>query len=402
MSYSRRQYSYRFAIRIALILSIVGLACVLTLAAQNSSSQSKPQQQPQPDTPAAGGPQGDIGPIAVPKKKPEEEKPQPKPEKVKNPEGLEDFSIRVNTQLVNVDVSVLTKDGQFIPGLKKENFRVFEDGVEQKIERVSQTEAPITAVMLLEFANPNRFANKQVSYDQLYDMLNASYLFVQSLKPEDYVSVISYDIKPTIRTDFTQDKRQVLGALGQMRIPQFSETNLFDALYDTIDRIEGIEGRKYIVLICSGYDSFSKLTLDKIYNKVKATRDITIYAVGTGGAIRARCPGCFSDRYGGEMDFLQADNQLKTFAAMTGGRAYFPRFVGEMPDIFRDVAQTIRNQYLVSYRPSNQAQDGSYRKIKVELGGENGGPLLIQDQKGKKLKYQVIARDGYRARTEVQ
>jgi VWFA-related protein len=401
MSYSQSQYSHRLISKFALILVGFGLTLGNNAVAQTSSSPTQPSSQ-QPDTPAAGGPQGDIGPIAVPKKKPEEEKPKPKPEKVKNPEGLEDFSIRVNTQLVNVDVSVLTKDGQFIPGLKKENFRILEDGVPQKVERVTQTEAPITAVMLLEFANPNRFANKQVSYDQLIDMLNASYLFVQSLKPEDYVSVISYDIKPTIRLDFTKDKRQVLGALGQMRMPQFSETNMFDALYETIDRIEGIEGRKYIVLICSGYDSFSKLTLDKIYAKVKSTRDITIYAVGTGGAIRALCPNCFADRYGGEMDFLQADNQLKSFATMTGGRAYFPRFIGEMPEIFRDVAQTIRNQYLISYYPTNQSQDGTYRKIKVELGGENGGPLLIQDQKGKKIKYQVIARDGYRARTEVQ
>jgi VWFA-related protein len=400
MSYSHSRYSYRLIGKFALVLTVAGLALGLTFAAQTSSSQTKPQQPP--DTPAAGGPQGDTGPIAIPKKKPEEEKPQPKPEKVKNPEGLEDFSIRVNTQLVNVDVSVLTKDGQFIPGLKKENFRVLEDGVPQKIERVAQTEAPITAVMLLEFSNPNRFANKQVSYDQLVDMLNASYIFVQSLKPEDFVSVISYDIKPTIRLDFTKDKREVQGALGQMRLPQFSETNMFDALYETIDRVEGIEGRKYIILISSGYDSFSKLTLDKIYAKVKATRDITIYAVSTGGSIRARCPGCFADRYGGELDFLQADNQLKTFAAMTGGRAYFPRFVGEMPEIFRDVAQTIRNQYMVSYYPTNRTQDGTYRKIKIELGGENGGPLMIQDQKGKKIKYQVIARDGYRARTEVQ
>jgi hypothetical protein len=87
---------------------------------------------------------------------------------------------------------------------------------------------------------------------------------------------------------------------------------------------------------------------------------------------------------------------------MTGGRAYFPRFTGEMPDIFRDIAQTIRNQYLISYSPSNSAQDGSYRKIKVELVAENGGPLLIQNEKGKKLKYQLIHREGYRAKQVVE
>jgi len=377
---------------------IVHLALTLLLLLPVSvGAQSGQSQQPPP---AAGGPQGDTGPIAVPKKKPEEEKPKPKPEKVKNPEGLEDFSIRVNTQLVGVDVSVITKEGQFIPGLKKENFKIYEDGVEQKIDRLEQTEAPITAVMLLEFASPKFDVNRQYGGSHIYDMLNASYIFAQSLKKEDWVGVVSYDMRPTMRLDFTQDKREVLATIGSMRIPQFWETNLFDALYDTIDRLEGIEGRKYVVLIASGFDSFSKLTLDKILAKIKTTRDITIYAVGTGGAFRAQY-----DRYFGNissLDLLQADNQLKTFATLTGGRAYFPRFVGEMPEVFRDVAQTIRNQYLISYRPSNPAQDGSYRKIKVEVVGEKGGPLVIQNEKGKKLKYQVIHREGYRARQVVE
>jgi VWFA-related protein len=393
MSYSSSLHSSGRLRKFALILILALLAGSSPLGGQNT-----PQQQP--DTPAAGGPQGDIGPIAVPKKKPEEEKPKPKPEKIKNPEGLEDFSIRVNTQLVGVDVSVITKEGQFIPGLKKENFKVFEDGVQQKIEKLEQTEAPITAVMLLEFAQPRFGVNRQYGGSHIYDMLNASYIFAQSLKPEDWVGVVSYDMKPEMRLDFTQDKRQVMGALGSMRMPMFSETNLFDALYDTIDRLEGIEGRKYIVLISGGFDSFSKLTLDKIYAKIKTTRDITIYAVGTGGAFRA----LYQDSVGplSSLDYLQADNQLKSFAAMTGGRAYFPRFIGEMPEIFRDVAQTIRNQYLISYKPSNPAQDGGYRKIKVELQAENGGPLVIQNEKGKKIKYQLIHREGYRARQVVE
>jgi VWFA-related protein len=389
MTYSTPQVLQARLGKIALILAVLLFVLPLFVAAQT---------QPEPP-PAAGGPQGDVGPIAVPKKKPEEEKPKPKPEKIKNPEGLEDFAIRVNTQ-VGVDVSVLTKDGQFIPGLKKDNFKISEDGVPQKIQRLEQTEAPITAVMLLEFASPKFDVNRQYGGSHIYDMLNASYIFAQSLKKEDWVGVVSYDIKPTMRLDFTQDKRQVLSAVGSMRMPQFWETNLFDALYDTIDRLEGIEGRKYIVLIASGFDSFSKLTLDKITAKIKTTRDITIYAVGTGGAFRAQYEQYFGSL--SSLDFLQADNQLKTFATMTGGRAYFPRFTGEMPDIFRDIAQTIRNQYLISYSPSNSAQDGSYRKIKVELVAENGGPLLIQNEKGKKLKYQLIHREGYRAKQVVE
>jgi VWFA-related protein len=364
----------------------------------NTSSSSQQQQTPQNGQteapPAAGGPQGDIGPIAVPKKSPEETKPADKPEKVKNPEGLEDFSLRVNVPLVSLDVSVLTKDGQFIPGLKKENFRVLEDGVPQPITNFSQTQAPITAALLVEFANTN--------YNFIYDMLNAAYTFTGNLKPEDWVAVISYDMKPQILVDFTQDKRAVAGALNTLRIPGFSETNLFDALYDTLDRMEGLDGKKYIILISSGRDTFSKLTLDKIMNKIKASHNISIYAVGTGQAAREYYDARGAMGSLSRLDYLQADNQLKTFAQMTGGKAYFPRFEGEMPEIFGDIAQSIRNQYTIAYHPTNAKQDGSYRKLKVELVAPDGGPLRIQNEKGKALKYQVIAREGYKAKQVVE
>jgi VWFA-related protein len=370
-----------------------------TNTGQSTSGQSSGQQSNVPAE--AGGPQGDIGPIATPKKKPEEQAPQqePKPPRIKNPEGLEDFSLRVNVPLVNVDVGVLTKDGQFVPGLKKENFKVFEDGQEQPVTAFSQTEAPITAVLLSEFASPNWMVNQQYGGSHIRDMLYASYIFVQSLKKEDWIAFETYDMKPTLQVDFTRDKNEVLQSIQRLYFPGFSETNVFDALYDTIDRLEGIEGRKYIIYVGGGIDTFSKLTLDKFLAKLKTTRDITIYCVSTGGAFRAM--GADSGAIAG-LNFAQADNQLNTFARMTGGRAYFPRFVGEMPAIFQDIAQTIRNQYQVSYHPTNTKQDGSYRKLKVELVGENGGPLKIVDQKGKSLKFQLIYREGYRAKQVVE
>ena len=364
---------------------------------QSQSQQNQQNQQKKPDQqapPAAGGPQGDIGPIAVPKKKPEEEKPVEKQPKIKNPEEIGNYSLRVDVPLVNVDVSVMTKDGQFIPGLKRDNFRIYEDGVPQKVSDFSQSEKPITAVLLVEFAATN--------YYFVYDMLNAAYTFSQQLKPEDYVAVISYDMKPQIVADFTQDKRQVYAALNSLRIPGFSETNLFDALYDTIDRLEGVEGHKYIVLVSSGYDSFSKLTYDKALKKVQGSHDITIFAVGTGQAIRE-----YYDSHGymsslARLDFLQADNQMNTFARMTGGHAWFPRFEGELPEIFHDINASIRNQYTLAYHPTNPKQDGTWRKLKVEVVDETGAPLRVQDQHKKPVKYQVIARDGYKAKQEVE
>src|SRR6266571_5508025 len=373
-------------------------------AAQDTTQQPPAKQAPanpnQQDTPpAAGGPQNDVGPYVVPKKK--EEPPAPPPEKPKKIEGMPDYSIKVDVPLVNVDVLVTTKNGQFVPGLKQGNFRISEDGAAQTITNFNQSEAPITAVLLVEFASTN--------YYFMRDALNAGYAFANSLKKDDWVAVVSYDMKPDILVDFTQDKKAVYGGLNQLRIPGFTETNLFDALYDTLDRLDGIQGRKYVVLITTGVDTFSKLNLDQIMKKIKSTRDVTIFPVSIGWALRNYCEthGCTGYSHGvgipiTNMDYLQADNQLNAFARMTGGRFYQPRFQGELPEIFRDIGSDIRNQYSLAYHPTNPKLDGTYRKLKVELVGPDGGPLKIRDQKGKDVKVQIVAREGYTAKHTVE
>ena len=164
-----------------------------------------------------------------------------------------------------------------------------------------------------------------------------------------------------------------------------------------------IDGHKYIILIASGRDTFSKLTLDKIYQKVKTTPDITIFAISTGGALRAMTEGGGGvNQQMREIDYLQADNEMKTFAKMTGGMFFQPRFVGEMPDIFADINKAIRSKYQLVYHPTDAKQDGTYRKLRVELVDDEGKPLRFQDEKHKALKYDIIARDGYRAKQEVE
>ncbi len=393
--------------RISPVLLMVAL---LALAgATFGRAQSQPQPQPQqpataPDqtSPDAGGPAADSGAIALPKKKdnPDEAPPPPAPAepKFKNPEGMNTYSLRVEVPEVDVDVGVLLeKTGQFVPNLKPSNFRVYEDGVEQKVVGFKRVEAPITALMLCEFASNGYWWWKG------QDMLNAAYSFTQQLRPQDYVALMTFDMRTQIVTDFTQDKGQLLRALQSLQIPGFSDTNVFDALFEAEDRLSRIEGRKYIILIASGRDTFSKLTLDKILQKVKATPDITIFTISTGGALRAMTEG------GGgmnsqmrEMDNLQADNEMKTFSKITGGQSFFPRFAGEMPDIFSSINTAIRSKYQLVYHPSNAKQDGTFRKLRVELVDDEGQPLHMQDEKHKQLKYDVIARDGYRARQEVE
>jgi VWFA-related protein len=389
-------YRIRRIVLLAAFFALVPALC--TSAGWSQSRPNPPKEGGQEPSPAeAGGPQGDIGPLAVPKKK--DEAPPPPP-KAKAPEGMPTFSISVDVPLVTVPVSVTTKDGQFIPGLKKENFRLMEDGVPQNISAVTQAEAPITAVLVVEFA-----AN---SYAFMYDALNASYAFANSLKKDDWVAVVSFDIRPKIVVDFTQDKGAVQAGLNTLRIPGFNEVNVNDALYDTLDRVAGVEGRKYIILVTSGCDTFSRTNFDKLMKKVKQSQNTIVYPISTGKAMLVWLgangqgvePGLFPCST--EMDFAQADARLKSIAKTTGGRWFGPRFEAEMPEIFGSIAAEIRNEYVITYRPTNTKQDGSYRKLKVDLVAPDGKPIVVKDQKGKDVKYIVFAREGYTAKNAVE
>jgi VWFA-related protein len=378
------------------------LAQAASSTTQDTNSQQNSSGQKQQAPPEAGGPENDTGPYAIPKVDPDKQQSRPAPPPAPKPtEGMPSYSINVDVPLVSIDALVLTKDGQFIPGLQKQHFRVLEDNVVQPIQNFSLTKGGFTAALLVEFASTPAFQRSRTQF--LYDSLRASYAFADQMQKNDYVSVISYDMKPSILVDFTSDKQTVYGALNTLRIPGFSETNLFDALYDTLDRLDRIEGRKEIILVSSGLDTFSKMTYDKILKKIKATPNVTIYAISTGFLWRTYMEG-----RGGmsgamrDMDFLQGDNQMSTFAKMTGGRWFSPRFEAELPEDFREVAAAVRNQYTITYRPTNTKRDGSYRKLKVEVvqpGTDK--PLIVKDQKGKELKYQVLSREGYTAKHEV-
>ena len=141
---------------------------------------------------------------------------------------------------------------------------------------------------------------------------------------------------------------------------------------------------------------------DQILKKVKNSKDVTIYAVSIGRALREMLD---ARGYVGSiqnLDFLQADNQMNTFARMTGGQAFFPRFEGELPEIFHSIGNSIRNEYSLGYRPTNTKMDGSYRKLKVELVAPDGGPLKVKDQHGKDVKINLVAREGYTAKHVVE
>ena len=299
-------------------------------------------------------------------------------------------SFKLDVDMVTLDVAVLDNKGQFIPGIPGGNFRVLEDGVPQQLRKVDMGEAPLTLALVIEFSN---------KFQQMYSWawfqtLDLAWSFASTLKAEDYCAVIAYDIKPEILSDFTTNRQQTQEALHRLTIPAWREANLFDAVTDTADRMSGIEGRKAILLITTGVDTFSKITYDQARKKLQEA-GVPIYSISLMGLQREMMPY-------EPIGLLQADNELKTFARETGGQAYFPKFQGEYPQMYAQIHQALRSQYVLTYSSSNKNHDGAFRKLKVELVDKEGKPLPVKDEKGKPIKYQIIAKAGYKAPRAVE
>lgn len=297
-------------------------------------------------------------------------------------------TIAVEVPVVSMDVVATTQHGDILTGLKKENFRVTDDGAPQRITNFAPTEAPLTVVMLMEFGSRGYY--EWFAYQAKY----WADAFLPNLQQKDWVALETFDLKTRLEVDFTQNKDEVRQAIYHLYFPGFSESNVFDAILETIDRLKDVKGKKAILLLATGVDTFSKHTLDQTLKLLRQT-DTTIFAVGLDQPYVLFLESHGSR--GSHLQYLQGENQLKTFAQMTGGKAWFPRFDGEIPGIFQEVASFLRHQYSLSYSPTNGAKDGRFHKVKVELVAPDGGPLTVLDQKGKKQKYVIYAREGYEA-----
>jgi VWFA-related protein len=356
------------------VLKVERIACAaLLLGALAVYSGAQVPDGPQSTAPAQAEPKLEQKPAAPQQKKPEDA-------------GV---TISVEVPVVTLDVIATTSNGDIIPGLKKENFRILEDGQPQSISNFAPTEAPITMVLLMEF--------DRLAYD--YYAAKAKYwagALFPNLTPKDWIALVTFDMRPKMEVDFTQNKVEVEQAVSRLFFPGFSESNLFDALLDTVDRLKDVKGKKSILVLASGIDTFSKHTLDQTLKQLKQT-DVTIFAVGLDQPLQLYLEAHRGMGGISRLNFLQGENQLKTFAQMTGGYAWFPRFDGEIPGIMHEVAAFLRHQYSLTYTPSNHTPDGKYRKVKVELVAPDGSPLQVLDKKGKKQKVVVYAREGYTA-----
>jgi len=373
------------------VVGAAAVACVAVgLWVMGASRVAHAQQEPGPGpSPQAGetvyAPKKSAKPQQPenqPSEQPEKVPPSPqqapqetKPEKI-NPDQV--YTLSTESNLVNVDVLVTDNNGNPITGLSQKNFKVFDDGVPQSVTNFSTAEAPMTVTMLVEFSDK--------WWPFLVLGLQDSYKFLDFMEPKDWMAVVDFDMQPHILQDFTHDRYQVRSALDTLRIPGFSETNLYDALSFTIDRMKNVGGRKAIVAFVTGFDTFSKLTYGDMLKIAKGS-STPIYPVSILEWV--------SIRYGENIETLQAKNALNSIAKFSGGEAYFPRFEGALPGIYEQIAGQLRHQYSLGFIPTDNTKNGKYHKLDVKLVDTQGNPLVITNQKGKKIKYRVVAREGY-------
>ncbi len=319
------------------------------------------------------------------------------------PQDIEKLSI--TTQVVNVDAVVYhKKSGQIVTGLKKPNFALFSDGVEQTITNFATPEAPITIAMVVEFSKLGEelgfYGNG--GYDPgTYEVLRPTAMFLsQFIKPpDDYVTVVAFDIRPTPLTDFTNDPTRINQVISLLlrNSPAFRETNLFDALkfvlvggrgdsvvleesksekseYSGLVSVQG--RRRAVILVASGIDTFSKNNYGEA-RKVLQNSGIPVYIIGTGNMFKKK----YGDQLGatdgllgqpGRMTFLQADNTLTTFAKETGGQFFPYTFEGEIPKILGSINALLRSQYSLGFNPGD-VQDGKQHKLKVSVDVNGDG-----------------------------
>jgi len=350
------------AVLLGILIAALGIPprAVTAALAQEGPQSPVPAEQPEQPKPPTTPPQGQP-----------QQKTPPAPQ----------VAISVQSNLVNVDATVTNQDGDIVAGLKKENFEIFDDDQQQQITNFAPSDAPITICILMEFSS------RAWGYFG-YKAQDWAYNFLSHLNAKDWVALKTFDLKSTIRVDFTQDKSEVQQAIATLGYPGFSEDNLFDSVLETLDEMRDVRGRKAILVIATGFDTISRHTLDETYHRVKET-DTTIFCVGMGEEIELYGQG-------NDIGYLQAKNELTTFANWTGGYAWFPRFQGEMGDIFNSVAAFLRSQYTMGFVPS-APPDGKYHTLRVVAVDDQGNPLTLPNKKGKQKKVIVYARHGYTA-----
>lgn len=331
-------------------------------------------------------------------------------EESKNAEILDDV-IAIDTKVVNIDAVVINKKtGQIITGLKRENFVITENKVKQKITGFSEPESPITVTLVLEYSKWTEvFGSAAGGYFEpgvREAVRPVAHFLTRFIKPpDDYASVIAFDMRPTPITDFTNDPSRINQTINLLlrNQPAFRENNLFDALKfalvggrgdsvvlddseartaDYAGMIDVKSKRKAIILVASGIDTFSKINLGDI-RKIIQEAGVPIYIISTGNLFYKRfeqfLPATDSiSGMPGRLTFLQAQNQMNTFAKESGGVHYPMTFESEIPTYLNNINALLRSQYSLAYDLEEERQSGKRYKIDVKVDVDGDG---VTDEK---------------------
>jgi VWFA-related protein len=290
-------------------------------------------------------------------------------------------SIRVDVDRVNVGVIVTDSKGNFLEGLQREDFQVFDGGAVQPITDFAPVDAPAQVLLLLE-AGPAVY------------LLQDSHLFVanallEGLSAGDRVAIAAYNDAPTALLDYTSDKRAVEAALDQIQFNLgYGNLNIAKSLNTVLDWLARVPGKKTIVLLSSGVDTSSIADMRSLLSRLE-TGDVRILAISLSAPLRNGKKGTKQQIQQTQQAFEQADTWLKTLAEATGGRAYFPESAKAFQETYQQVAQLVRHEYSLAFAPPKA--DGAVHVIDVKV--VSGAEKIAN----KSPEYRVDHRRGYLA-----
>lgn len=294
------------------------------------------------------------------------------------------------TSLVTIKLVIQDANGYFIPNIRRENFVVYENGARQNAD-VDIEHAVVSLGLLFEFGGRAQALNKQVGMEAS----QAGRQILDSLVPGDKIAVWKYADRVEKLVDFSQGKDAVDSLFLSLATPPFSEPNFYDALIYSIDQMHPVSGRKAIVLISSGVDTFSKASYqDAVASTSKA--DSPIYVVGTAPSIRLVIET--HERTGplARINWNDAEKKLQEIARASGGRAYFPESTTDLSATYDDMMENLRVRYVIRYKSSTSVDLDMARTIRIDLvNPASGKPLQIVDANGKPIHARMSIQDSY-------
>jgi Ca-activated chloride channel family protein len=278
------------------------------------------------------------------------------------------YTIGVNVDLVLMYTSVFDKSGHFVAGLKKDNFKLYEDGVQQALTSFSQEDVPISMGILLDLSGSMKPKFEQVN--------KAALAFIRASNPRDQIFLIGFNDEVELLQDYTSDIDEIADALENTIAT--GGTALYDAIYLGVQKAHtGSRPKKAIVVITDGEDRDSYYKLDELLAKVQES-DVQVFSVGFLDEIPDKG---FFGRWSKTAPEKARDALLK-ISEETGGKAFFPNKLTDIHTIITEIATDLRSQYSLAYFSSNAARDGSFRRVKIELNGQGTSNISARYRRG--------------------